>query len=68
MFETGKAYDFELLDGPVEGGRPVITVYLGRYVQDQNGPLIKISDARGHMIVNTHSGAFFRAIPSKKME
>lgn len=65
MFTEGIRYDIELLDGVDDKGGHCITTYPGRYVQDQDGPLIKINDgANGHMIINTHSAAFFRAIKS----
>ena len=66
MFEVGKRYDFELLDSYTDDGEPTITTYPGRAVLDSDGPLIKIGDVAGDMIVNTHSPLFFRATEKKK--
>lgn len=66
MFKDGTKYDIDVIDGVDDKGAPCITTYPGRYVQDQDGPLIKINDgASGHMVINTHSPAFFRATTSR---
>lgn len=62
MFTVGEAYDIELIEGSDDHGQPLITTYSGRFVQDATGPLIKINNGKGHMVINTGSPAFFRAV------
>ncbi|AVT20056.1 hypothetical protein C7Y68_08570 [Paracidovorax avenae] len=66
MFELGKAYDFDLLDSYDEKGNAGISTYYGRTVYEIDGPLLKITDGSGYMIVNTHAPAFFRAIEVRR--
>lgn len=61
MFTVGKFYDFELLDEADDEGNPAISTYPHKKVLEVNGPLVKVANAGGEVIFNTHSSAFVRA-------
>lgn len=65
MFEVGRKYDFEFLDGRDDKGNPDLTSLGAREVLSIEGPLIKIRDVAGDIIVNTNSPVFVRATYSK---
>ena len=62
MFESGKKYNIETINGYDEKGNPVIEKILSVYIVDDTQlPLITINVFGKSVTINTSSPLFFRA-------